>query len=990
MLPQLDPQDLANRLSRARIAARRLCATRWLDAAHVRTARERSSMLPAADRQAIAPLIDAAAAANSSGGNADQDSEARLEAAAWQAVQAIVDPLGRSRDSDDRTLEVALQRAVSLYDIILPRADWARLVLAANRPETRPELAGRLAQIGLMLPAQAGQLADLGLVEIALPPEPELIHALASLQGVAAMADPDAVIGTLDMTTSKADDAVDVRAALGVMEWAGRELGKDVTIALLDSGVDRTHPDLRGISHENVRGGAGNDGIDSLGRGTVLAGLIAGSGDGSEGQAFRGIVPRATLVVARVCDERGRVSLGGVLDSLEWAVSTRNADIVVLPAATGDAAGLAVLRLACEALTRLGVLALVGAGDGGPAASTLATPGDVRDVISVGAIRGDGNLAGFSGRGERHAESNLAGKPDCVAPGCDVVGPRSERLRELRSFDETGHYTLINGTAASAALLAGCAGLVLSAARETHGRSTRALQIRDAVLDNCRAVESASPVWEAGNGLPDIGAALAAVQSDTLPTFQPQMPSTDTDTRRLDNRTNSSNSSGASTGSTASGASAAAGNGDKDTDAAAVDALARDLMDEYDRRRLEAELGAEEAMAAETARGHIRLMEVGDDAEKAAATAAGTAVADRSGKSAPATGNGGGMRGPFEPNRERSRGSGAGPFTDRERERERTRGSRDNPDDRDATADSHPALTASPLVAASSRVRDAEEEADRIHDGDLSHPDGLDPDVCRKLEHEFLNGFEARLYTVPAVPNPMEGGKRYEIHPAGETTSLFSDRDALKKLLIESGDAEGDMRRFPHNRGMEISLIRKKLFGPKLKKMSFVGTCWSPLDELVKTGRARSQGTRRTLVKLVERVVTDANCYYWIGAFSSTGWNADARDANVRGANYVLFLLECDEENGFRAFAPPDMDLVVRNAFDPEDEMTKLNRARRRLDQLPHLKAPGGFMIITELAEVANVPESIALQAARDHAEANDGVRLEKVDGTIIVRRKRF
>ena len=51
---------------------------------------------------------------------------------------------------------------------------------------------------------------------------------------------------------------------------------------------------------------------------------------------------------------------------------------------------------------------------------------------------------------------------------------------------------------------------------------------------------------------------------------------------------------------------------------------------------------------------------------------------------------------------------------------------------------------------------------------------------------------------------------------------------------------------------------------------------------------------------MVERLVTDPGCYYYIGIFSTTGWTDDARDANVRGNNYQVFILECDDEFGFR------------------------------------------------------------------------------------------
>jgi subtilisin family serine protease len=90
-------------------------------------------------------------------------------------------------------------------------------------------------------------------------------------------------------------------------------------------------------------------------------------------------------------------------------------------------------------------------GNEGPKEGSIGAPADAPGAISVGAVNGIGNLAGFSSVGPTY---DRRVKPDVVAPGVGVFTALA------RTYDR---YTRANGTSFSAPLVAGCAALVLSA-----------------------------------------------------------------------------------------------------------------------------------------------------------------------------------------------------------------------------------------------------------------------------------------------------------------------------------------------------------------------------------------------------------------------------------------------------------------------------------------------------------------------------------------------
>jgi serine protease AprX len=105
--------------------------------------------------------------------------------------------------------------------------------------------------------------------------------------------------------------------------------GSGVVIAVIDSGIHKSHPDLAGkvIGEKNfVESEKTTD--DLLGHGTLCAGIIAGSGAASNGE-YKGVAPGAKLLNVRVIDSSGNGQVSDIIAGIEWAIDN-NADVLSL------------------------------------------------------------------------------------------------------------------------------------------------------------------------------------------------------------------------------------------------------------------------------------------------------------------------------------------------------------------------------------------------------------------------------------------------------------------------------------------------------------------------------------------------------------------------------------------------------------------------------------------------------------------------------------
>lgn len=107
-------------------------------------------------------------------------------------------------------------------------------------------------------------------------------------------------------------------STINAANWLGPTSGPQVTVAILDTGVDATHPDLAGrvVAGWNVVDGTSNT-DDVNGHGTAMAGLIAASSSNSVGMA--GLCSTCVVMPIRVADSGGHATLSNIAAGLTWA-----------------------------------------------------------------------------------------------------------------------------------------------------------------------------------------------------------------------------------------------------------------------------------------------------------------------------------------------------------------------------------------------------------------------------------------------------------------------------------------------------------------------------------------------------------------------------------------------------------------------------------------------------------------------------------------------
>jgi len=272
--------------------------------------------------------------------------------------------------------------------------------------------------------------------------------------------------------------------------------GRNVTVAVLDTGVNSLHNDLSGKVVQNVRlqdtqsaalGFVNPLAIENVpntdplsGHGTFVAGVIAGSGSMSGGK-YSGVAPGAKILGLAA----GDLNLTHVLAGFDYILQKgANYNVRVINCSFSAKTVYDFndpVNIATKTLTERGVAVVFSAGNSGAGSGTLNPYAAAPWVVSVGATDEKGNLANFSSRGVFGDARNT---PSLVAPGVSVVSLRSAvsqtgvlgvptDLQRLTAA-EAPFYTTASGTSFSAPLVAGTIAMML----ETNPNLTPA-EIKD-------------------------------------------------------------------------------------------------------------------------------------------------------------------------------------------------------------------------------------------------------------------------------------------------------------------------------------------------------------------------------------------------------------------------------------------------------------------------------------------------------------------------------
>ncbi|WFA10460.1 S8 family peptidase [Tissierella sp. Yu-01] len=240
--------------------------------------------------------------------------------------------------------------------------------------------------------------------------------------------------------------------------------GNGISVAVIDTGVaphdDLVKPTNRIISFMDFVNNKEKP-YDDNGHGTHVAGIIAGNGYSSRGK-YVGIAPKSNIIGIKALDENGGGSTSDIIAALSYCIEMKDKyNIKIINLSLGTPAThnpeKDPLVKAVEKCVEAGIIVVTAAGNSGPSARTILSPGISKEVITVGAVDdkrtidpSDDTIAPFSSRGP--TPEGLQ-KPDLVAPGVNINSISHSKLDS---------YTSLSGTSMATPLVSGSLALLLN------------------------------------------------------------------------------------------------------------------------------------------------------------------------------------------------------------------------------------------------------------------------------------------------------------------------------------------------------------------------------------------------------------------------------------------------------------------------------------------------------------------------------------------------
>ena len=281
--------------------------------------------------------------------------------------------------------------------------------------------------------------------------------------------------------------------------WASGNEGAGVKVAVLDTGIDSNHPDLKShiASPDDVKDFTGSrfGATDKQGHGTHCAGTILASG------RLPGVAPKAGLIAGKVLGDNGSGGVDGISTGITWAIA-RNADVISM--SLGGPGSDTWIPPTLKAAEEAGVIVVAAAGNEGPGANSCGYPGQYPQCITVAAVGRTGEsdglgVAGFSSR----------------CPAVYVAAPGVA----VQSTWPGGQYATISGTSMATPHVAGLAALWV-AANPNVPKKERPARFREALKAACTDLAPSGRDTATGWGFPD--AVKLAAAGPTIPQPMPR------------------------------------------------------------------------------------------------------------------------------------------------------------------------------------------------------------------------------------------------------------------------------------------------------------------------------------------------------------------------------------------------------------------------------------------------------------------------------------
>ncbi|MFX1278466.1 MAG: S8 family serine peptidase [Promethearchaeota archaeon] len=224
--------------------------------------------------------------------------------------------------------------------------------------------------------------------------------------------------------------------------------GKNVTIGIIDDGIDDTFPSItNNVKHIRNSGDLKKYRGNQITHGTIMASIINNQFI-TENLISIGIAPDSKLIDFDISNLENEFYFSDILRVLDIIIAQEiKLDVLLISLITKNPSdGKDILSKACDMIVDRGIIIVCPSGNYGPDPNSIGSPAAANKVISIGSITKNFSVAEYSGRGPT-VDNRL--KPDFCLPGSKIEIPLSEDLK-----------TTVTGSSVSAAIGTGLIALI--------------------------------------------------------------------------------------------------------------------------------------------------------------------------------------------------------------------------------------------------------------------------------------------------------------------------------------------------------------------------------------------------------------------------------------------------------------------------------------------------------------------------------------------------
>eukprot|EP00775_Hariotina_reticulata_P005633 gene5633-5872_t len=280
--------------------------------------------------------------------------------------------------------------------------------------------------------------------------------------------------------------------------WDEGFSGQGIKVGVFDTGIREDHPHIRNIK-ERTNWTHQNSLSDGLGHGSFVAGVI-----GSQDSTCPGFAPDVLLYTFKVFTDDQVSYTSWFMDAFNYAIASK-LHIINLSIGGPDFLDAPFVDKVCE-VTSNGIIMISAIGNDGPLYGTLNNPADQSDVIGVGGIDNNDDIASFSSRGMTTWELPVGTgriKPDVMAYAKDVSGSKIQ-----------GGCRSLSGTSVASPVVAGAVCLLASTVPEERRWLLNPASMKQALVEGAVRLPKLN-MHEQGNGRINLPASQAILASYT-------------------------------------------------------------------------------------------------------------------------------------------------------------------------------------------------------------------------------------------------------------------------------------------------------------------------------------------------------------------------------------------------------------------------------------------------------------------------------------------